>query len=137
VRDRHRAINGRSSLLCALEQAVPLGNTGDEEQGVEVTDARASVEAVVLARDDLRALWRAAQRLTADQRRVLASQLAEETCERCCTRLGWTREKYRKVAQRARAHLRQEIDSCDGCVPSTKARSERTAGLIDEHLTRS
>jgi DNA-directed RNA polymerase specialized sigma24 family protein len=78
VRDRHRAINGRRSLLCALEQAVPLGNTGDEEQGVEVTDARASVEAVVLARDELRALWRAAQRLTADQRRVLASQLAEE-----------------------------------------------------------
>jgi DNA-directed RNA polymerase specialized sigma24 family protein len=137
VRDRHRAINGRSSLLCALEQALPLGHTGDEELGFELTDERASVEAVVLARDELRALWRAAQRLTVDQRRVLASQLADETCERCCLRLGWTREKYRKVAQRARAHLRREIESRDARVPSTQARSERTAGPINGYLTRS
>jgi DNA-directed RNA polymerase specialized sigma24 family protein len=137
VRDRQRAIHGRSSLLCALEQAVPVGGAANEQLEFEITDARASVEAIVLARDELRALWRAAQQLTIDQRRVLASQLADETCECCCTRLGWTREKYRKLAQRARAHLRREIELRDVFVPSTRSRSERTSGPINGYLTRS
>jgi hypothetical protein len=76
ARDRRRALGGRSPMEAALEQAASLAHAG--EQSIEVIDLRASVETQVLARDDLRALRRAARRLTSDQRAVLASQLAGE-----------------------------------------------------------
>jgi DNA-directed RNA polymerase specialized sigma24 family protein len=130
VRDRHRAIGGRSPMQAALEQAASLVHAGAAAEaadgGVDVIDAQACVERQVLARDDLRAIGRAMQRLTVDQRRVLASQLAEEPCEACCLRFGWSREKYRKLAQRARARLRESITSRDS-VPSGREPSEEIA----------
>lgn len=137
VRDRHRAIGGRSPMQSALEHAMPLADEGGDDE-IEVVDVRASVEAVVLARDDLRALGRATRVLTLDQRRVLASQFAGESCARCCAHWGWTREKYRKTAQRARARLREEIESRETRVPPALVRSEQASGLTNgHHLTRS
>jgi DNA-directed RNA polymerase specialized sigma24 family protein len=109
IRDRRRALGGRSPIQAAVEHAASLA--GDADEQIELIDARASVEALVLAREELRALGRALGQLTDDQRRVIASQLADEECGACCRRLGWTREKYRKVAQRARARLRQSMAS--------------------------
>jgi hypothetical protein len=130
IRDRHRAIGGRSPMQAALEQAVTLVHVGDANEGadagVDVIDATASVERRVLARDDLRTIGRALRDLTIDQRLVLDSQLADEPCEVCCVRLGWSREKYRKVAQRARARLRTSIAAHDG-VPTTRRPSEENA----------
>jgi DNA-directed RNA polymerase specialized sigma24 family protein len=140
IRDRRRALGGRSPLQAALEQAVPLADCDTRDgvdAGVQVTDARACVETQVLARDDLRAIGRALRELTADQRLVLTSQLADETCDACCSRLGWSREKYRKVAQRARAHLRRSIAARELAVPSALARSEQTAGPTYEQTSRS
>ena len=116
VRDRRRAVAGRSPMQAALEQAVPFGHAG--EAGIEAIDARASVEMIVIARDDLRRIRRAARQLTDEQRLVLGSQLAGESCDAFCVRVGWSREKYRKVAQRGRARLRQLIASHDSSVPS-------------------
>jgi len=115
VRDRRRAVGGRSPMQAAMEEATSFSHGG--EAGLEVIDARASVETLVIARDDLRSIKRAAQQLTRDQRLVLGSQLADVDCEDFCTRFGWTREKYRKVAQRARARLRALITSHDSRVP--------------------
>lgn len=117
VRDRRRALGGRSPIQAALERAASLAGGGDEQ--LEPIDAHASVESLVLAREELRALGRALRELTDDQRRVIASQFADEDCDACCRRLGWTREKYRKVAQRARARLRRSMASRElAAVPS-------------------
>jgi DNA-directed RNA polymerase specialized sigma24 family protein len=130
VRDRRRAIAGRSPQQTALEQAFSFERAGDG--GIEVIDARASVEAIVLAREDLRSIGRAARQLTSDQRLVLGSQLADVACEAFCARFGWSREKYRKVAQRGRARLRQLIDSHEPGVPSGRWRSDEESGPIHE-----
>lgn len=116
VRDRRRAVAGRSPMHAALEQAIPFGHAG--EAGIEVIDARASVETIVLARDDLRRIVCAARRLTDEQRLVLGSQFAGERCGAFCARFGWSREKYRKVDQRGRARLRRLTASHEPSVPS-------------------
>jgi DNA-directed RNA polymerase specialized sigma24 family protein len=116
VRDRRRALSGRSPLQAALEDATSLADGGDG--GIEVTDARASVETLVIARDDLRRIRHAAGGLTRDQRLVIGSQLANVDSEALCAQLGWSREKYRKVGQRGRARLRQLLASHDSPVPS-------------------
>lgn len=124
-------------MHAALEQAFRLTHVGDD--GVQVVDARPSVEAIVLARDELRSIELAAQTLTADQRSVIGSQVAGERCEACCARLGWSREKYRKVAQRGRARLRQAAESRKGHVgvPNSGHSSEEAAGPTYGHFPHS
>jgi DNA-directed RNA polymerase specialized sigma24 family protein len=104
VRDRRRALSGRSPAQAALEGAAVLASVG--ETGIEVPDRAANVEALVLLHHDLRMIGKFATELTADQRLVLGSQLSGERCAEFCERSGWSREKYRKVAQRARTRLR-------------------------------
>ncbi|HEX8715194.1 MAG TPA: hypothetical protein VF706_06450 [Solirubrobacteraceae bacterium] len=111
VRDRRRALSGRSPMLAALEQAAPLDPAA--ESGVDVLDESAAVERLVLLREELRELERLARELTADQRLALASQLAGESVGAFCRRSGWSPEKYRKVGQRARLRLRDLRDLRD------------------------
>jgi DNA-directed RNA polymerase specialized sigma24 family protein len=104
VIDRRRALRGRSPLEAALEGALPLAGPGSRR--AEVEDRRAEPFPLVADRLRLLCVNRAAPHLTDDQRLVLASQVAlgmdrAEFCER----YGWSFEKYRKVAQRARARL--------------------------------
>jgi DNA-directed RNA polymerase specialized sigma24 family protein len=105
VYDRRRALSGRSPLQAALECALPLGGPGEHE--VEVVDPRAEVHPLAASRLDLRRVAEVAFALTPDQRLVLACQVAlgMDRAE-FCRRYGWSFEKYRKVAQRARARLR-------------------------------
>jgi hypothetical protein len=105
VRDRRRALGGRSPMQAALEHATSLGPLGGA--GIEITDVRATVEALVALRDELRQISRLARRLTSDQRLALGSQLSGESRNAFCRRSGWSHEKYRKVGQRARAQLRR------------------------------
>ncbi len=110
VHDRRRALGGRSPLQAALEGALPLGGQGEQE--VEVADPRAEVHPLVAQRLQLRRVRELAPQLTDDQRLVLASQVAlgMDRAE-FCDRFGWSFEKYRKVAQRARGRLRGLIDA--------------------------
>jgi hypothetical protein len=104
IQDRRRAVGGRSPIQAAMESALSFG-TGDG--GAEVPDLRSEPERVLLARHELAMLTTRAQELTADQKLVLASQVALQIgCRAFCERHGWSPEKYRKVAQRARARLR-------------------------------
>ncbi len=57
-------------------------------------------------REELRRVRALAWSLTSDQRLVLAAQIGQIECSEFCLRYGWSAEKYRKVAQRARARLR-------------------------------
>jgi DNA-directed RNA polymerase specialized sigma24 family protein len=109
VYDRRRALHGRSPLQAALENALPLGCTG--EQRIELADPRAEVLPLVARRFQLRQVARLAPQLTPDQRLVLATQVAlgMERAE-FCRRFGWSFEKYRKVAQRARARLERLLE---------------------------
>lgn len=108
VRDRRRALSGRSPMQAAMETAVSLGGPGEE--GVEIVDVRAELEKLVMLRHDLREIERLAHGLTHDQRLVLACQLGlQMPPAEFCRRFGWSPEKYRKVAQRARARLRRLV----------------------------
>jgi DNA-directed RNA polymerase specialized sigma24 family protein len=109
VLDRRRALRGRSPQQAALAAALSLGGPG--EWGLELADPRAEVAPLVAHRLQLRQVARLAPRLTADQRLVLVSQVAlgvgrAEFCEAH----GWSFEKYRKVAWRARARLRALLE---------------------------
>jgi DNA-directed RNA polymerase specialized sigma24 family protein len=104
VQDRRRALGGRSPVQASLEGAIPLGVPGGRE--VELQDLRAEVHPLVARRLELERLPALARSLTPDQRLVLACQVALEMDRaEFCRRFGWSFEKYRKVAQRARARL--------------------------------
>lgn len=113
VHDRRRALSGRSPMQAALENALPLGGTG--AQGIELADPRAEVQLLAAHREQLRLVTAVAPMLSPDQRLVLACQvtLGMGRAE-FCRRFGWSHEKYRKVAQRARARLRELVDADRG-----------------------
>jgi DNA-directed RNA polymerase specialized sigma24 family protein len=106
IRDRRRALAGRSPMQAALETAMSIGEA--DEMQIDVVDTRAEVEQLVMLRYDLRRLESLARGgLSADQRMVLAANLAQMSSAEFCRRFNWSDEKYRKVGQRARARLRR------------------------------
>jgi len=128
IRDRRRALGGRSPMVAALETAMRVGQPG--EDGTPIVDPRVDVERLVVLREDLRRVQRLARALTADQQLVLREQLlcGERRCQEFCQQAGWSKEKYRKVAQRARARLRALMIEDERGVPRTAAGSEQSAG---------
>jgi DNA-directed RNA polymerase specialized sigma24 family protein len=103
IHDRRRALGGRSPIEAAIATALPLACDGGQ---VDIADTRADVERLVLLRHELRRIGASSRELSPDQRLVLANQLVGETdCGEFCRIHGWSVEKYRKVAQRARARL--------------------------------
>jgi DNA-directed RNA polymerase specialized sigma24 family protein len=111
VHDRRRALSGRSPGQALLGQALSLGVLG--ERTLDIADARADVERRALLRFELRSLERASYVLSSDQRLVLCCQVMQMSRGDFCSRFGWSHEKYRKVAQRARARLRRELSELD------------------------
>jgi DNA-directed RNA polymerase specialized sigma24 family protein len=133
VLDRRRAISGRSPMQTALELAMPLdGETGER---IEVVDVRAELEALALLRHDLRRVQVLARKLTHDQRLVLAAQVGQVSCAEFCARYGWTTEKYRKVAQRARTRLRELMARDELGVPPVAGESEGATGTSYVHTS--
>lgn len=108
IRDRRRAISGRSPMQAALEASLSLGGGSDAADAV---DPRADLERLVLLRHDLGVIVRLAPGLSSDQRLVLVCQLVPMSRGETCRSLGWSTEKYRKVAQRARARLRALLEA--------------------------
>ncbi len=105
VRDELRATRGRSAERTAHEGALahPVG-TG---AGIDVEDLHADVHERVARTLELEQVVRVAHRLSSEQRLVLASQVHGVGCAELCRHTGWSAEKYRKVAQRGRARLRE------------------------------
>lgn len=107
IDDRHRALGGRSPIAAALAAALPL-------TGMHYADERADVEEIVQLRQQLRLVIAAAAHLTVDQRLALRAQLSGRPgAEDLCRREGWSAERYRKLAQRARARLRVLVECPD------------------------
>jgi DNA-directed RNA polymerase specialized sigma24 family protein len=127
VSDRRRALAGRSPMQAALEDASRLAEGTDAHPGV--ADLRGAPEHVVMRRHELCTLEALARRLTADQRAALACQLGQLPSAAVCEHFGWSIEKYRKVAQRGRARLRQLMAAEDAGVPAGGGRSDERAGL--------
>lgn len=114
IRDRRRALNGRSPHQALLDSALVHGG-GCGGPAAEVADPRADVERRALLRFELRSVQLAARRLSPDQRLVLACQVgAQMGANEVCATFGWSREKHRKLAQRARAQLRREVEVLAG-----------------------
>jgi len=126
IHDRRRALSGRSPIETAMATALPLGGCWEGE--VEIPDARADVERLMLLRHDLRRIGELSRELSPDQRLVLASQLMGETEPgEFCRVHDWSLEKYRKVAQRARARLARLL-ACEVACPARAHRSDEKAG---------
>jgi hypothetical protein len=105
IQDRRRAVSGRSRIQAAMEYAVPLGSEAD---GAELCDRNPGPERLAMLRHELAQIVAAAPALSDDQ---------------FCRVFGWSPEKYRKVAQRARAKLRLLISE-EGAVPPAPEWSE-------------
>jgi len=109
IEDRRRAIGGRSAIETAIARAVPVD--APEHGAGELEDRGAAVENRVIARTELRRLREVIADLSRDQQLVLASQVCVDMeVGEFCARYGWSVEKYRKVAQRARAKLRVLVE---------------------------
>ncbi len=104
VRDRRRAYAGRSPIAAATARAASLDADALGRDGP--ADPRADVHELVCLRHRLRRVGELASRLTPEQRLALTDQLLGGDSGSFCERHGWSAEKYRKVAQRARARLR-------------------------------
>jgi anti-sigma factor RsiW len=97
-------------MEAALAGALPVDEP-DSGAG-EIEDRGAEVLQKVARRLDLQRVREVVADLTDDQRLVLGSQVTlDMDCADFCARYGWSAEKYRKVAQRARARLRVLVDS--------------------------
>jgi DNA-directed RNA polymerase specialized sigma24 family protein len=106
IQDRRRALAGRSPMQAALETSVPLGSTEDTE--IEIVDRRADPVQLTILRQELRDVQALARQLTSDQQLALVCEIGlQMERSEICRRFDWSEEKYRKVAQRARARLRQ------------------------------
>jgi hypothetical protein len=127
VRDRRRAVGGRSPIQAALDSAISLGGAGEE---LAIVDRRAEVEQLAMLRHDLRRLEQLARELTTDQRLVLAGQLNGVARGDFCRYFEWSAEKYRKVAQRARARLRELMAAEQTC----PGRDRRVGKDTKDHL---
>jgi DNA-directed RNA polymerase specialized sigma24 family protein len=139
IRDRRRALSGRSPMQAALEAAMPLDCAAEKQ--IDIVDVRAELETLVMLRHDLRRVRALAQQLSADQRLVLAAQIGQISRAEFCRLHGWSPEKYRKVAQRARARLsslmaREESDGARGSdVPPAARPSEGETGTLCDSLS--
>ncbi len=126
IHDRRRALSGRSPMQAALEGAVALD--GIDGEGVQIAD-RVDIERLVIARQELRLVSSMAHGLTDEQRLVLGCQVSlQMDSGEFCRIHGWSAEKYRKVAQRARARLRRLVDLGESDVPALRSSSEQSVG---------
>jgi DNA-directed RNA polymerase specialized sigma24 family protein len=121
IRDRQRALNGRSPMEAELARAIPLSTSTEAQTNLH--DPRADVERKILARHELRRIAEISNKLSPDQRLLLASRLSDTDRTELCQAHGWSVEKYRKVSQRADARLRQLVDE-DSRSASTEPRSD-------------
>jgi DNA-directed RNA polymerase specialized sigma24 family protein len=127
IQDRRRALGGRSPMQAAIETGVSFDASG--EASVDVADSGADVERLVMLRHELALVLRLAMtELSPDQRLALAAQLDQADEAELCRRLGWSREKYRKAAQRGRARLRGLLGREESAVPSRVGASEKSPG---------
>jgi DNA-directed RNA polymerase specialized sigma24 family protein len=134
IHDRRRALSGRSPMQAALETAMPLDAV--EREQLDVVDLRAELETLVILRDELRRVRAHADALSHDQRLVLVSQLGGRTSPgEFCRLHHWSPEKYRKVAQRARAHLKRLMATEESHVPPWMRPSEGETGTDYEPIS--
>lgn len=129
VHDRRRALSGRSPIEAALAEALPIVDC--EGGQVQVADPRADVERLAMLRYDLRRIGEISAELSRDQRLVLANQLTGDMeCSEFCRTHGWSTEKYRKVAQRARRRLAQLLAGEIACPVHTHPSDQRTGTYL-------
>jgi DNA-directed RNA polymerase specialized sigma24 family protein len=129
IADRRRALSGCSPIAAVTHAALRHAN--DQEGGPDgavlaaVADPTADVSERFAGQHDVRRLRELADELTADQRLVLACQIAlGMDCQEFCARFRWSAEMFRKVAQRARARLHVLVADYEA--------GERCWGLADD-----
>lgn len=108
VADQQRAIAGRSPLRAALERAIQV----DGDDAHELVDPVTDLDTQVLEREHIDAIASRTDELSASERLVIGTQLGLPLdAASVCSAAGWSREKYRKTAQRARDRLRTAVSA--------------------------
>ncbi|MGH2865235.1 MAG: hypothetical protein ACRDJX_08305 [Solirubrobacteraceae bacterium] len=108
IRDRRRALSGRSPMQAVFETAVPLGSV--DESRAAIVDLLADPARLAILREQLREVQVAAKALSPDQRMVMVAEVGMQMpSDEFCERVGWSGEKHRKVRQRARARLKRAM----------------------------
>jgi DNA-directed RNA polymerase specialized sigma24 family protein len=126
IHDRRRALSGRSPMQAALESAISLDGVDSED--LCIVD-RLEVENLIVLREELELINSLVNQLTWEQRLVLASQVSLQiSSSEFCDTYGWSAEKYRKVAQRARTRLRWLVNLRQDTVPALEGVSEKGVG---------
>src|SRR4051794_40088859 len=105
--DRQRAVGRRPATITTDAGDGDGMAAGDQSPSFEIVAPNGEPSHTASTRDELERLREVAAELTDDQRLVLACQvsLGMDSTE-FCDRFGWSPEKFRKVAQRARQRLR-------------------------------
>jgi RNA polymerase sigma factor (sigma-70 family) len=105
--DRQRALGRRPFTITTDANESEGMAGGDESPSFQIVAPNGEPSQRASTRDELERLREVAAELTDDQRLVLACQvsLGMDSAE-FCERFGWSPEKFRKVAQRARTRLR-------------------------------
>ena len=108
IADQQRAVAGRSPLRAALERAARV----DDDSTRDLPDRSADLDRRVLERERITAIARSTDGLSPAERLVIGTQLGLPLdAASVCVAAGWSREKYRKTAQRARERLRAAVGS--------------------------
>jgi RNA polymerase sigma factor (sigma-70 family) len=105
--DRQRALGRRPATITSDTDTGEGAATDDEPPAFEIVAPDGEPSDTASTRHEIERLREVAAELTDDQRLVLACQvsLGMDSTE-FCERFGWSPEKFRKVAQRARGRLR-------------------------------
>lgn len=102
-----------------------------------IIDPAGDVDRRAAGRDEVRRMRELAAELTADQRLVLACQVALGMgCGEFCERFGWSHAKFRKVAMRARARLRVGVGALLPVPPTVDPEVAHRFGILGRGLGR-
>jgi DNA-directed RNA polymerase specialized sigma24 family protein len=126
IKDRHRAINGRSLARTTERAATSI----DDERSAahDRLASGADTERAVAARERLREINRLLPRLTPNQRLVIANDTYRElSVAGFCQLHGWKPDRYRKTSQRGRERLEQLLDEAQRQAPAPAAARDAPA----------
>jgi len=91
-----------------LERAIQV----DGDDAHELVDPVTDLDTQVLEREHIDAIASRTDELSASERLVIGTQLGLPLdAASVCSAAGWSREKYRKTAQRARDRLRTAVSA--------------------------
>jgi DNA-directed RNA polymerase specialized sigma24 family protein len=129
IKDRHRAVNGRSLAKTTERAATSI----DDEHSIahDRLSSGADTERAVAARERLREINRLLPRLTPNQRLVMTNDTYHQlSVADFCQLHGWKPDRYRKTSQRGRERLAQLLGEAQREAPAPAVARDTSAAHL-------